>query len=141
MIATVQATVIILAAVLVYRLPFEGSLVLLYAAILLYGLALIGFGLVISAVSQTQQQALLGAFVFMVPAILLSGFIGPVENMPAILQWISWLDPLRHFIVIVKGVFLKGYGIEEIAGHIWPLLVIAVATLSAAYGLFRRKVA
>lgn len=141
MIATVQATVIILAAVVVYRLPFEGSLVLLYAAILLYGLALIGFGLVISAVSQTQQQALLGAFVFMVPAILLSGFIGPVENMPAILQWISWLDPLRHFIVIVKGVFLKGYGIEEIAGHIWPLLVIAVATLSAAYGLFRRKVA
>ncbi|WP_312599425.1 ABC transporter permease [Brevundimonas sp.] len=141
MVATVQATLIILAARLIYRLPFEGSLVLLYVAILLYGLALAGFGLLISAVSQTQQQAFLGAFVFMVPAILLSGFIGPVENMPTVLQWVSWLDPLRHFIVIVKGVFLKGYGLTEISTHLWPLIFIAVATLSAAYGLFRRKVA
>src|SRR5690606_10631937 len=119
MVAMVQATLIILAARLIYRLPFEGSLVLLYVAILLYGLALAGFGLLISAVSQTQQQAFLGAFVFMVPAILLSGFIGPVENMPTVLQWISWLDPLRHFIVIVKGVFLKGYDAGEVTGHIW----------------------
>jgi ABC-2 type transport system permease protein len=141
MIATVQATIIILAAIFVYGVPFTGSLLLLYASILFYALSLAGFGLFISAISSTQQQAFLGTFVFMLPAILLSGFIAPVENMPPILQWISWLDPLRHSIVIVKGLFLKDFGVSEVFANLWPLAIITVLVMGAAYAIFRKGTA
>lgn len=141
MVATVQATIVVIAGLLIYQLPFTGSVFVLYGAILAYGLALAGFGLFISALCATQQQAFLGSFMFMVPAILLSGFISPIENMPVVLQWISWIDPLRHFIVIVKGVFLKEFGPVQAAAHVWPLLMIALLTLSSAYILFRRRTA
>lgn len=138
LVATVQATIIIIAARLVYGLPFTGSMILLYACILIYSLSLAGFGLLISAISQTQQQAFLGVFIFMLPGILLSGFVSPVENMPAVLQWISWADPLRHFIPIVTGLFLKSYGPADLLPNLWPMLVIAAATLAAAYVILRK---
>ena len=138
LVATVQATIIIIAAKLVYGLPFTGSLLLLYGAIGIYSLSLAGFGLLISAVSQTQQQAFLGVFIFMLPGILLSGFVSPVDNMPALLQWISWADPLRHFIPIVTGLFLKSYGPSDLLPHLWPMLLIAMATLGAAYVILRK---
>lgn len=141
LVATVQATIIVIAARVVYALPFTGSMLLLYGSILVYGLSLAGFGLFISAISNTQQQAFLGTFVFMLPGILLSGFVSPVENMPVVLQWISWVDPLRHFIPIVSGLFLKGYGIAEVAHGLWPMLLIAAVTLAAAYSIFRRGTA
>lgn len=141
LVATIQATIIVIAGLLIYQIPFTGSVFVLYGSILAYGLALAGFGLFISALCATQQQAFLGSFMFMVPAILLSGFISPIENMPVALQWISWIDPLRHFIVIVKGVFLKEFGPAQAAAHVWPLLVIAMVTLSSAYILFRRRTA
>ncbi|WP_420608058.1 ABC transporter permease [Novosphingopyxis sp.] len=141
MVATVQATIILLVAMLIFAVPFTGSLALLYVSILVYGLALAGFGLLISSLSATQQQAFLGVFSFLLPAVLLSGFIAPVENMPVWLQWVSWIDPLRHFIVIVKGLFLKGYGLTEVFAHLWPLVMIAVATMSGAYVIFRKGTA
>jgi len=104
-----------------------------------YILALAGFGLMISSVCATQQQAFLGVFSFMMPAVLLSGFPSPVENMPRWLLMLDWFNPLRHFIVIVKGVFLKDIGIVPLLQPLWPLLVIAVLTLTTANWMFRHR--
>lgn len=139
LIAMTQATIILLAAVFVYRIPFVGSLLLLYGSMIFYILALAGFGLLISSICATQQQAFLGVFSFVMPAILLSGFPAPVENMPVWLQYLDWMNPLRHFIVIVKGVFLKDIGVVAMLPHLWPLLVIATGTLAAANWMFRKR--
>ena len=138
-VACAQATIILSAGVFVYRIPFQGSLALLYGSMILYILALAGFGLLISSLCSTQQQAFLGVFSFMMPAVLLSGFPSPVENMPQWMQSIDWFNPLQHFIVIVKGVFLKDVGIRELVHPLWPLLVIAVLTWTAADWIFRRR--
>ena len=136
-----QASLIIAAGVLVYRIPFQGSLLLLYGSMFFYTLALSGIGLLVSSISASQQQAFLGVFSFMMPAVLLSGFPSPVENMPVWLQYLDWLNPLQHFIVIVKGVFLKDIGVAALLRALWPLLVIATVTLTAANWMFRRRLA
>jgi ABC-2 type transport system permease protein len=136
-----QATVILLVAVLVYEIPFRGSLVLLYGGMLFYALSLAGVGLFISSISKTQQQAFLGAFVFMVPAILLSGYTAPVENMPLWLQHITWANPVRHFVEVVKGVFLKDASVGRVLSLILPLIAISACTLTLASLMFRRKAA
>ena len=141
LVGTVQGTIILLAGIFVYGVPFQGSAFLLYASLVFYLLALVGFGLFISSICSTQQQAFLGVFCFMMPAVLLSGFSAPIENMPEWLQLITWADPLRHFIVIVKGVFLKDMGLVQVAEHTLPLLVIATATITAAAVSFRRRLA
>lgn len=141
MVAFFQATLILLVAVLIYQVPFRGSLGLLYGGMFFYSLALVGVGLMISSISTTQQQAFLGAFVFMMPAILLSGFSSPVENMPHWLQTVTWVNPVRHFVEIVKGVFLKDASPSRILSLIWPLMVISGFTLTFASIMFRRKAA
>ena len=141
LIATFQATIILSAGVFVYHIPFQGFLLLLYASMFFYILALAGFGLLISSICSTQQQAFLGVFSFMMPAVLLSGFPSPVENMPLWLQYLDWFNPLQHFIVIVKGVFLKNIGLEVLLPALWPLLVIAAITLTLADWIFRRRLA
>lgn len=138
-VAAVQASIIVTAGVIVYRIPFQGSLWLLYASMVFYILALVGIGFLISSICSTQQQAFLGVFSFIMPAILLSGFPSPVENMPVWLQYLDWFNPLQHFIVVVKGVFIKGLGPALIAQSLWPLLVIGLMTLSAANWIFRRR--
>lgn len=140
LVAMFQATIILVAGVVVYRIPFMGSLLLLYGSMACYILALAGFGLLISSVCATQQQAFLGVFSFIMPAILLSGFPAPVENMPVWMQWIDWFNPLQHFIVIVKGIFLKDITGVELLERLWPLLVIAAMTLSAANWIFRKRI-
>jgi ABC-2 type transport system permease protein len=140
MVAVVQATIILSGAVFVYRIPFEGSLPLLYGSMIFYSLALAGFGLLISSICATQQQAFLGVFSFLMPAVLLSGYASPIDNMPRWLQYLDWANPMRHFIVIVKGLFLKDIGLAPLLRSLYPLLVIAVATLGAANWLFRKRV-
>jgi ABC-2 type transport system permease protein len=139
MVAMVQATIILLAGIFIYRIPFVGSFALLYLGMVFYILALAGFGLLIASFCNTQQQAFLGVFSFVMPTILLSGFVSPIENMPVWLQYLDWLNPLRHFIVIVKGVFLKNISLFEMLQSLWPLLVIAAGTLTVANWMFRRK--
>src|ERR1043166_6866172 len=139
LIATFQASIILSAGVFIYRIPFQGFLPLLYGSMFFYILALAGFGLLISSVCSTQQQAFLGVFTFMMPAVLLSGFPSPVENMPVWLQYLDWFNPLQHFIVIVKGVFLKDVGMNVLFHSLWPLLVIALITLTSANWIFRRR--
>ena len=139
LVAMAQATIILAAGVWIYRIPFMGSLLLLYGSMVFYILALAGIGLFISSMCSNQQQAFLGVFSFVMPAILLSGFPSPVENMPAWLQAVDWFNPLRHFIVIVKGVFIKDIGPAVLFRSLWPLLVIAGLSLSAADWMFRRR--
>jgi ABC-2 type transport system permease protein len=141
LVATFQATVILIAGVFAYQIPFRGSLGLLYASMFFYILALAGIGLLISSICSTQQQAFLGVFSFMMPAVLLSGFPAPVENMPLWLQRLDWFNPLQHFIVIVKSIFLKDADPAFVFHALQPLLVIAVLTLSAANWMFRRRLA
>jgi ABC-2 type transport system permease protein len=136
-----QATLILIAAVYIYHVPFRGNLALLYGAMFFYALALVGVGLFISSVSKTQQQAFLGAFVFMVPAILLSGYTAPVENMPVWLQHLTWVNPVRHFVEVVKGVFLKDAPFGRVLVLVWPLVVISGVNLILAALMFRRKTA
>ncbi|KRD72041.1 ABC transporter permease [Ensifer sp. ENS10] len=139
MIGLFHITIYILAAVFIFGVPLRGSLFLLYGSAVFYLAAVVGLGLFISALSMTQQQAILGAFLFMVPAMLLSGFATPIENMPSWLQPITYVNPLRYFLVIVKGVFLKDIPAVEVARQTIPLLLIAIVTLSAASWLFRRR--
>lgn len=134
-----HSTVYLLAAVFIFGIPFRGSLVLLYLSIVLYLASVIGVGLFISSIAQTQQQAFLGAFLFAAPAVLLSGFATPVESMPDWLQTGTLINPLRHFLVIVKGIFLKGMPPQDVLMHALPLLPIAAVTLTTAAWLFRRR--
>lgn len=129
----------LLAALIWFGLPLRGSLGMFYAGVFFYLLALIGIGLFISALSATQQQAILGSFLFMIPATLMSGFATPIENMPEWLQPATFVNPLRYFIVIVRGVFLKGLPVEEMLHNTVPLALIALVTLSAAAWMFRRR--
>ncbi|QWA12301.1 ABC transporter permease [Sodalis ligni] len=140
-VAGFQATLILLIGIFGYQIPFAGSLWLFYAAMLIYGLSLVGFGLLISSLCATQQQAFIGVFVFIMPAILLSGYVAPVENMPQWLQTLTWINPVRHFTDIIKQIYLKNAGFSIIWHSLWPLLVITATTGSAAYGIFRRNIA
>lgn len=120
------------AAGLMFGVPFTGSFWLLMPSLLLFILSVVGIGLLVSAVSSTQQQAILGASAIAVPAVLMSGFATPVENMPTMLQWVAQAIPLTHFLVIVQGTFLKAMPAADILANTWPLAVIAVVTLTVA---------
>ncbi len=122
----------IAAAAFLFGVPFEGSFLLLLPSLLLFILSVVGIGLMISSVSATQQQAILGAFAIGVPAVLMSGFATPVENMPTVLQWIAQGIPLKHFLVIVEGTFLKAMPASDIIANTWPLALIALVTLTLA---------
>ncbi|MDP2359967.1 MAG: ABC transporter permease [bacterium] len=128
-------------AVLWYQLPLAGSVPLLGGAFLLYLLVTLGGGLLASTVSGTQQQAMFTVWFFLVFAILLSGFFFPVANMPEALIWLTWLNPMRFIIEIVRGIFLKGSG----AADLWPQLAMlalhGTAFFSLAIWRFRKRLA
>ncbi|MEO6052586.1 MAG: ABC transporter permease [Chthoniobacterales bacterium] len=141
LVAMFQASIVLVAGIFFYGIPFEGNLFYLYGSMIFYVTALVGFGLLISSVCTTQQQAFLGVFCFMMPAVLLSGFTAPIDNMPQWLQVITWANPLRHFLNIAKSIFLKDVPFSFIVENVWPLIVISIFTLSAAMWMFRRKAA
>jgi ABC-2 type transport system permease protein len=134
-----EGILIVAAAVLAFRVPLTGSLVLLFASMTVFLLSASGIGLFISSLSMTQQQAILGSFVFMVPANLLSGFATPVENIPDWLQPLSMAMPLRYFLVVAKGIFMKDMSASGVWHETWPMIIIAVFTLAAAAWLFRKR--
>jgi ABC-2 type transport system permease protein len=134
-----EASLIILVAVFWFKVPLVGPLTTLYPALIIYVLSIIGVGLMISSFSATLQQALLGSFLFIVPAVILSGFSTPIANMPPFMQSLTLLDPMRYFLTIVRRVFLEGAGIEYFWHELWPMTVIALVTLSLATWLFRHR--
>lgn len=134
------ATSISIVVTQIFGIALTGSIFVLYAGLFVFLLAIIGVALFISSLASTQQQAMLGAMVYMMPAMMLSGFTSPVQNMPDWLQPVAMMNPLTHFLVIVRGVFLRDMPMSLVAERIWPMLLIAACTLSAATWLFRRKI-
>lgn len=122
-----------------FRVPFTGSFTLLLASLLLFIVSIVGLGLMISSICSTQQQAILGTFAVGVPAVLMSGFATPVENMPRALQWLAEAIPLKHYLFILQGSFLKTLPPSEILAHAWPMAIIASVTLAVATFFVRRR--
>ncbi len=138
-IGATESSAICLAAVLWFKVPLLGSLLTLYTGITLFLVSAIGVGLMISSLAVTQQQGLLGAFLFLVPAIILSGFATPIANMPPILQKLTLINPVRYFMVILRGVFLEGTPFHLLIDQFWPMAVIGAVNLAGAAWLFRRR--
>jgi ABC-2 type transport system permease protein len=136
-IGLIQATLILLVAQLWFRIPFAGSYFTLYGGLLLFLLAAVGLGLMLSAIVANMQQAMLYAFVVMMPFALLSGLTTPVSNMPEVFQYATLMNPLRYAIDIAHRVYLEGAGPYQLVPDLWPMAIIAAATLSAAAWLFR----
>ncbi|MFZ1746781.1 MAG: ABC transporter permease [Nitrospirales bacterium] len=134
-----EATVIILIAMIWFQVPLRGSVWTLYVGVLFFLLSTVGMGLMISSLSVTQQQGLLGAFLFIVPSIILSGFATPIANMPHWVQQITLLNPLRYFLIILRGVFLQDTPFLLLVNQFWPMAIIGVANLALAGWLFRAR--
>src|SRR3990167_1394972 len=134
-----ESTLLMIAALLLFKVPFEGSLILLYLSMIVFLFSIVGVGLFISALSKTQQQSILGSFVFMTPTMLLSGFATPIENMPLWLQPWTNLIPIKHFFVIIRGIFLKDMSTLEVLKYSWPMALIAIFTLSIAGWMFKKR--
>lgn len=134
-----EATLVIAVAVGWFDVPLRGHLATLYFGILLFLLSAIGVGLMISSLAATLQQALLGGFMFLVPAVILSGFATPISDMPPAVQYITLLNPLRYFMVVLRGVFLEGTPFSLLLDQFWPMALIGICTLAFAGWLFRHR--
>lgn len=139
LISMAEAALFVFITIFLFRVPFEGSFFLLFLSVFSFIFSLVGVGLFISALSQTQQQAILGVFVFLVPAVLLSGFVTPIENMPEWLQILTYLVPLRYFVELSQGLFLKDIPWEVVWVNLWPMITIAIVNLSLAGWYFRSQ--
>ncbi|MEW6671842.1 MAG: ABC transporter permease [Thermodesulfobacteriota bacterium] len=124
-----------------FEVPIRGSLLMLFVATALYLMTTLGVGLLISTVSETQQQAMMSTFFFYFPAVLLSGFMFPIANMPAIIQWLTYLNPLRYFLVIVRGIFLKGVGPVVLWPQMAALALMGLVVLWLASSRFKKTLA
>lgn len=140
LIGMVEATILVLLAVFWFHVPLQGSLWLLYLGIALFLLSTIGVGLMISSLAQSQQQAFLGAFLFLVPSVILSGFATPLANMPEAVQYLTYLNPMRYFLEVSRGVFLQDLTFAQLFGQFWPMTLIGLVTMTLASWLFRRRV-
>jgi ABC-2 type transport system permease protein len=138
LIGYIDVALISIVGTLVFDVPVRGSLWLLFLATTLFLMSSLGIGLLISTVSQTQQQAMMTAFFIIFPAMLLSGFAFPIENMPEPVQWLTLLNPLRYYMVIIRGIFMKGVGMAALWEQMAALAVIGVALLSIAIGRFSK---
>lgn len=138
-IGVAQSTTILLIAQFWFRIPFAGSFLLLYAGMGLFLLAAVGLGLLVSSLAATMQQAMLYAFLLVMPFSLLSGLATPVASMPRSLQLATMVNPLRYAIDITKRIYLENAGFVRLLPDFLPLTVIGLATLSGAAWLFRRR--
>lgn len=131
--------VIVLSIVVFFKVPFEGSILLLIFSTAISLLSVVGIGLFISSFCKTQQQALLSVFLFQMPMVLLSGYISPVNNMPVFLQYATYLNPMRFYLVIIKGLFLKNMGFVDVTSNLIPLVFLSVFSLWAASWMFKEN--
>ena len=141
LIGFVDVALITAIAVFWFQVPLLGNPLFLFLGTGLYLLSTLGVGLYISTVSATQQQAMMTAFFFMIPAFMLSGFVYPIANMPKVVQWFTYLNPLRYYLVIIRGVFLKGLGMEVLWPQLLALAVLGTIMLALAASRFRKTMA
>ena len=135
----VEANFIILVAVLWFNIPLRGNLAALYVGLFLFLFSAVGIGLMISSIAVTQQQGLLGGFLFLVPAIILSGFATPIANMPQLVQYLTLINPMRYFLIVLRSVFLQGGSASLLWPQYWPMMLMGLVTLTLAGVLFRRR--
>jgi ABC-2 type transport system permease protein len=135
LIGFLDVTIITIVGTFWFEIPIRGNLLWLFVSTGLYLLTTLGIGLLISTISRTQQQAMMTTFLFFSPAILLSGFIFPIANMPLVIQWITYLNPLRYFLIIIRGIFLKGIG----PSILWPQMLALAALGSFTLWLASRR--
>ena len=139
LIGSLEGTFILLIAIFWFEIPFRGNVGALYLGLFLFIFSAVGIGIMISSLAVTQQQGMLGAFLFLVPAVLLSGFATPIANMPEVVQWLTVIDPLRYFLIILRGVFLEGDSYLLLFPYYWPMAIIALVALTFAGWLFRHR--
>jgi ABC-2 type transport system permease protein len=137
--AGIVGTIIIGIAVFGFKVPFEGNLFLLLAAMFPFVFSVVGIGLVLSSLTNTQQQSILAIFFVMMPLILTSGFATPVENMPQWLQYATAGNPLRYMLIIIQGSFLKSMPLADIMTNVWPMLLIGTVTFTTATVVVQRR--
>jgi ABC-2 type transport system permease protein len=137
----IDVLAILLLGNLIFDVPFRGSFGVVALGSFLYLFSTLGIGILIATVSSSQQQAMLGAFAFMLPAMLLSGFMSPISSMPAWLRPFTMLIPMRHYIEIMRGCLLKGAGIRDLAQQMIALTVLGIGILAISVARFRRRLA
>lgn len=138
-IALIQASIVLFVGVFLYKIAFNGSLFYLFICTIIYCLSLVGFGLFISVISKNQQQAFIGTLAFIMPTIMLSGYVSPVENMPKIFQIINYINPIQYFLNITKGIYLKNASLNVLWQDIYPLIIIIFVVTLVSYYLFKKK--
>lgn len=139
-IGAIDVALVLVVARFWFAVPFRGSVLLIFGLSGLFVLTTLGLGLFVSTISKTQQQAMMTAqFFFFMPFIFFSGFTFPIENMPQIIQYLTYVIPLRYYIVIVRGIFLKGVGVAELWTQALALLIFGVAILTLSVMRFRKR--
>ena len=139
LIAIFDVVLVTIIASLTFHIPIRGSLLLLLFSTVIYLLSVLGIGLFISTIAKTLQQAMMATFLYYMPAVLLSGFMFPIENMPAVFQYVTYANPLRYFLVIIRGIFLKGNGITILWPQMTGLLVLGIAMVTVSSLRFRKR--
>ena len=131
--------IILVVGNLLFDVPFRGNVAVIFLSTLSYLTSTLGLGLLISTVSRTQQQALMGGFFVILPALLLSGFMTPIEAMPAWVQPVTYVNPMRYFVEIVRSVLLRGSSLSDVAQPLLMLTLLAVGVMAAATLRFRKQ--
>jgi ABC-2 type transport system permease protein len=138
-ISLIQMVLVTSLAVFWFELPLSGSISLLFFASCLFLLSTLGVGLFISTISSTQQQAMMTTFFFILPFFMLSGFVFPIANMPVVVQWLTYLNPLRYFLVIIRGIFLKGVGLDVLWHQYAAMAILGLVVFTGAVSRFRKR--
>jgi len=138
LIGLVQVTILLVAAWLIFGVPMQGSLWLLYASVFIFIAANLSLGITFSSIARNQLQAMQMTFFFFLPSILLSGFMFPFRGMPDWAQWLGYILPLTHFLQLVRGIMLKGNDFAELWPNVWPMLAFTVAVIGLGLGVYRK---
>ncbi len=139
-VAFLDITLVFLVATLWFKVPMHGSLILFFTLGAIFLTTGLGLGVFISTISHNQRQAMMSALFVLIPSFVLSGFIFPITNMPKIIQAVTYLIPVRYFLVIVRGIFLKGIGMKYLWREVWPLILFGSIILTLSIVRFRKKI-
>jgi ABC-2 type transport system permease protein len=138
-IGLIDMGLVVTGALVVFHIPFRGNPFLLLLCVILFLFTTLGAGLLMSTISNTQQQAMMTSFMFATPAFMLSGFAFPIRNMPVAVQYFTYLNPLRYFMEIVRTLFLKGTGVDVLWPQMLAMLVFGVSMLLLSTSRFRKR--
>ena len=138
-IALIQITLITILGVVWFHVPLRGNLLLLLFSTCLYLFTTLGIGLFISTISSTQQEAMMSVFLFYMPTMLLSGFAYPIINMPKLIQQLTFINPLRYFLVVIRSIFLKGVGLDILWPQLVPLFIMGLVVITLSSLRFRKS--